>query len=120
MGKYGKCLVSEYKDLQKFYKKYKKQDDVLLEYGKKIAQITKNTNQNIHAGNRFDLLYCDIKGYLLHLYFLDKELKNFLINIDLPNMKNAIEFINEQIYETLYPILDSKSKKHIQFCIHVL
>ncbi|MGI5066953.1 hypothetical protein [Treponema putidum] len=119
MGKYGKCLVSEYKDLQKFYKKYKKQDDALLEYGKKIAQITKNTNQYIHAGNRFDLLYCDIKGYLLHLYFLDKELKNFLINIDLPNMKNAIEFINEQSYETLYPILDSKSKKHIQFCIHV-
>lgn len=95
MNKYGKCLVTEYNDFRIFLKKYKDTDKALYEYAKASAKITGNTREAVAASNRFDLLYCDVKGILLHLYFLDKELKDLLLNMDLPNPKNVIDFIND-------------------------
>lgn len=119
MNKYGKCLVTEYNDFRNFLKKYKDTDKALYEYAKASAKITGNTPEAVAASNRFDLLYCDVKGILLHLYFLDKELKDLLLNMDLPNPKNVIDFINDQSYDSLYPVLNETDNKHIQFCVHV-
>lgn len=118
MGKYGTCFKEMYKDYNVFLKQYKNEDKALLAYFGKLSELTENDyNQRAHARGRSDLFYKDIKGCLLHFYFIDKELKSYLMEMDVPDYKNTVEMVKASSDDDLYPFL-SKGEKSLSFCMH--
>lgn len=119
MGKYGRCFNTMYDDYNYFLKKYKKQDLALKEYIKAIYETTKkDENLQVHYRSRVDLFINDVKGNLIHYYFLDQSLKVYLMEMDIPDKTNIHQFLMAQGGNPIFNILSETEKYTVDFCIH--
>lgn len=119
MGRYGLCFKSMYNDFNRILKKIKNKKQALIEYAKVIdSQTRSNGTLNIHYRSRLDLFINDINGDLLHLYFIDQSLKDYLSFIEIPDKKNILELLQLYSTEPYYNILFDTEKYTVEYCVH--
>ena len=100
MGKkiwYSKPLSEMWNQYKQFYKVYKSSVEDFFQMKNKQILTTSNQlpeDMQSHA-SILDLWYLDANKKFTHIYFKNKELRNFLAEMKLSNLEETIEFLYE-------------------------
>lgn len=114
---YSKPLAKQW---ELYLKNYKCNQDSIEQFFKRMLQ-TSNNPFNDYKNNQLNsfvwsLWYSDATKKLLHLYFVDKNLKEFLENLPLPDLDGITKYIDENGLISEQGILQLK---YFPFGIHI-
>ena len=132
MGKkiwYSKPLSEMWNQYKQFYKVYKSSVEDFFQMKNKQILTTSNQlpeDMQSHA-SILDLWYLDANKKLTHIYFKNKELRNFLAEMKLSNLEETIEFLYESgesfkytpSYDGIHPLGKSENIQVFSFGIHI-
>ena len=132
MGKkiwYSKPLSEMWNQYKQFYKVYKSSVEDFFQMKNKQILTTSNQlpeDMQSHA-SILDLWYLDANKKFTHIYFKNKELRNFLAEMKLSNLEETIEFLYESgesfkytpSYDRIHPLGKSKHIPVFSFGIHI-
>lgn len=119
----SKCLVAEWETLRTVCKKMHWTENQGLEYIEKQTIFSPhNDYNNVLQTNLSLLLYNDVTGRTLHLYFMDKQLRDFLCSCELMDYSDLKTYIKEN--GNFYPVSDWSGEHQSEiidfpFCIHI-
>ncbi len=126
MGKkirWSKGLASEYEKLREVCKKLRLTEEQGVEHmGVKILSVPQNSYDIVLETNRIMLLSYDVARQTLHLYFMEKRLRDFLCSTELMDYDDLKKYIIGS--GNFYPVSDWDTRKPVQvfdfpFCIHI-
>ena len=132
MGKkiwYSKPLSEMWNQYKQFYKVYKSSVEDFFQMKNKQILTTSNQlpeDMQSHA-SILDLWYLDANKKFTHIYFKNKELRNFLAEMKLSNLEETIEFLYESgesfkytpSYDGIHPLGKSENIQVFSFGIHI-
>lgn len=132
MGKkiwYSKPLSEMWNQYKQFYKVYKSSVEDFFQMKNKQILTTPNQlpeDMQSHA-SILDLWYLDANKKFTHIYFKNKELRNFLAEMKLSNLEETIEFLYESgesfkytpSYDGIHPLGKSENIQVFSFGIHI-
>ena len=132
MGKkiwYSKPLSEMWNQYKQFYKVYKRSVEDFFQMKNKQILTTSNQlpeDMQSHA-SILDLWYLDANKKFTHIYFKNKELRNFLAEMKLSNLEETIEFLYESgesfkytpSYDGIHPLGKSENIQVFSFGIHI-
>ena len=132
MGKkiwYSKPLSEMWNQYKQFYKVYKSSVEDFFQMKNKQILTTSNQlpeDMQSHA-SILDLWYLDANKKFTHIYFKNKELRNFLAEMKLSNLEETIEFLYESgesfkytpSYDGIHPLGKSENIQVVSFGIHI-
>ena len=88
MNKFSKCLVDEYNLYNTVYKKIKDKDAT-------FNHLMKANGNSLQIGWQLEFLKDDMAGKILHIFLKTNDLKTFLINTQIKDYNNFIQFITD-------------------------
>ena len=114
---------------KQFYKVYKSSVEDFFQMKNKQILTTSNQlpeDMQSHA-SILDLWYLDANKKFTHIYFKNKELRNFLAEMKLSNLEETIEFLYESgesfkytpSYDGIHPLGKSENIQVFSFGIHI-
>lgn len=132
MGKkiwYSKPLSEMWNQYKQFYKVYKGSVEDFFQMKNKQILTTPNQlpeDMQSHA-SILDLWYLDANKKFTHIYFKNKELRNFLAEMKLSNLEETIEFLYESgesfkytpSYDGIHPLGKSENIQVFSYGIHI-
>lgn len=115
---YSKPLARQWEGYNKFRMK-DETVDLFLERKLWENHINSPYSANVKQSNVFSmyLWYSDAKKEMLHLYFMDKKLKDFLANLKLADIDGIIKYVNDNSLITNH--LDKLETNYYTFGIHL-
>ena len=120
---WSKCLENEWDTLRAVCKKLQLDEKQGTKYICDKALILPQTNyQTVVQTSLTMLLSYDVYGKVLHLYFMDKELRDFFSSVELIDYEDLKAYIIE--HGNFYPIIDYNGIEQpaiidFPFCIHI-
>lgn len=132
MGKkiwYSKPLSEMWNQYKQFYKVYKSSVEDFFQMKNKQILTTPNQlpeDMQSHA-SILDLWYLDANKKFTHIYFKNKELRNFLAEMKLSNLEETIEFLYKSgesfkytpSYDGIHSLGKSENIQVFSFGIHI-
>lgn len=121
--RWSNCLLDEWKRVRKICKMTGYSEEQAVIYiNKKDLLLPQNSYDNVLKTNLSMLLYYDFTKKTLHLYFMDKELRDFLQENVLMNYDDLKSYIKEN--GNFYPVNYFNYSKDAQVfdypvCIHI-
>ena len=126
---YSKPLSEMWNQYKQFYKVYKSSVEDFFQMKNKQILTTSNQlpeDMQSHA-SILDLWYLDANKKFTHIYFKNKELRNFLAEMKLSNLEETIEFLYESgesfkytpSYDGIHPLGKSENIQVFSFGIHI-
>ena len=132
MGKkiwYSKPLSEMWNQYKQFYKVYKSSvEDFFQMKNKQILTTSNQLPEDLQShASILDLWYLDANKKFTHIYFKNKELRNFLAEMKLSNLEETIEFLYESgesfkytpSYDGIHPLGKSENIQVFSFGIHI-
>ena len=86
MNKFSKCLENEYNLYNTIYKKFKDKETT-------FKHLIKVNGKSLKISWQLEFLRDDMEGKILHIFLKTQGLKNFLINTQIRDYNNFIQFI---------------------------
>lgn len=121
--RWSKCLAAEWESLRKICKKEHWTEYQGLEViCKQKITLPQNNYNTVLQTYLAMLLHSDVTGRTLHLYFMDKHLRDFLCSCELIDYNDLKTYIKEN--GNFYPVSDWSGEHQSEiidfpFCIHI-